>query len=72
MRSQGLSEHDLSNPDRQKLDRFYQDTQAQAERLLGHPCNALFDYSPLVLGVLGGKIHLTVISVLQPALPLAI
>jgi histidine decarboxylase len=47
MRSQGLSEYDLSVADRQTLDRFYQDTQAEAERLLGYPCNGLFDYSPL-------------------------
>jgi histidine decarboxylase len=47
MRSQGLSEHDLSNPDRQKLDRFYQDIQSYAKRFIGYPCNGLFDYSPL-------------------------
>jgi histidine decarboxylase len=47
MRSQGLSEHDLSNPDRQKLDRFYKDIQSYAKRFIGYPCNGLFDYSPL-------------------------
>ncbi len=47
MRSQWLSEHDLSVTDQQRLDRFYQNTQAEAERLLGYPCNGLFDYSPL-------------------------
>jgi histidine decarboxylase len=47
MRSQGLSEHGLSNPDRQKLDRLYQDIQSYAKRFIGYPCNCLFDYSPL-------------------------
>jgi histidine decarboxylase len=47
MRSQWLSEHELSSEDRQRLDQFYQDIQAEAERFLGYPCNGIFDYSPL-------------------------
>jgi histidine decarboxylase len=42
-----LSEYQLSSEAQQKLDLLYRDVQTEAERFLGYPCNALFDYSPL-------------------------
>jgi len=44
---QSFSEHELSSEDQQRLDRFYQNIQVEAERFLGYPCNGIFDYSPL-------------------------
>jgi histidine decarboxylase len=48
MRSQWLSDYELSSDDRQRLDQFYQNVQTEAEHSLGYPCNGVFDYSPLL------------------------
>lgn len=47
MRTRWLSEFSLSAKDKQRLDNFYQEIQQESQLILGYPCNAIFDYSPL-------------------------
>jgi histidine decarboxylase len=42
-----LPRHELSSENRHRLDRLYEDLEAEAQRLIGYPCNGLFDYTPL-------------------------
>jgi histidine decarboxylase len=47
MRSNWLADYALSAADSQRLDDFYGQIQHESDRLLGYPCNNIFDYSPL-------------------------
>jgi histidine decarboxylase len=39
--------HKLSIEDTDRLEKFFQQMQQEAEHFLGYPCNRLFDYSPI-------------------------